>query len=90
MDIARMALNEIRAHDGLCTVRYAVIEKNQNEAKQERKDMHQANQNALLTLGGRVDRLYNRAWAVVGAIIGIETLAIIGVIAWAVHKTATP
>jgi hypothetical protein len=88
MELARMAMSELRKHEAICTERYEQIAQNQQNNKEDRNRQHTENQSALYAIHVRVDRLYNRAWAIVGAVVGIETLAIVAVIAWAVNKTA--
>lgn len=67
-------------HERICAERYEQIKEAQRAAKEERAKMHEENKQALAnavasmaatTAGtdGRIDRLYNRAWAVAGAIM---------------------
>lgn len=70
-------------HERLCAERYERIDENQQLASVERQRMHEENKQALAkavadtadtiaSLGGRIDRLYNRAWAVAATIISAE------------------
>lgn len=74
-------------HERLCAERYEQIKENQRNATKERHKMHEENKAALskavddttatlTAVAGRIDRLYNRAWYVAGAIISIEGAAV--------------
>lgn len=72
-------MQRLDRHEETCGERYARIEQNQRDARDERRDMHKENKD-------RIDRLYNRAWAIAGIIILGQMSVIVGVIAFALTK----
>lgn len=62
--LAQSALDRIDRHERDCIERGKRIEKNQEDAKAERKDMHVENRESLAAMGARVDRMYGRAWGI--------------------------
>lgn len=86
--LARAAAEGLKEHQRDCAEFRRDLRNNQERAAQERQQMHAANQNALQTaktailvevqaVHSRVDRLYNRAWAIAFGIMGLEGAALI-------------
>jgi hypothetical protein len=76
-------------HEIICAERWERVRQNQDDAKAERHRMHNDNKEELEKISGRVERLYSRAWAVAGTIIGTEGLIIIGIVGWVMNKSMT-
>jgi hypothetical protein len=100
-EVANAAMEKADQVERDLAIRFNDIKDAQREAKRERETMHAENKEALRDLeidlgaaiaaiGGRVDRLYNRAWSVAITIITAEAAIIIGVLGWAVHRVANP
>jgi len=72
-DLARSAMARIEQHEAVCTVRYGVIVKHQEEGAAERKAMHTANQES-------VRRLYGLLWKCAIGIIGFQAAILAGIV----------
>jgi hypothetical protein len=58
--LAQSALDRIDRHEQDCVERGRRMERNQEDAKVERKEMHRENQASLAKINERVDRIYGR------------------------------
>jgi hypothetical protein len=86
--VADAAMKKIEEHAKDCKDFRRDLRDQQERSNRERLEMHVANQAALGSMkssiltevthvAGRVDRLYNRAWAVAFTIMGMEGAALI-------------
>ena len=72
-EIAREALQRIETHEQVCTERYKQIVSNQDEARSERRDMHEQSQKWIEKLS---DRMWVSAGGVILALLGLITTLI--------------
>lgn len=69
--IANAAMAQLESHEKVCEWRYQQIVMNQNLGAQDRVTMHAENKAALEKIGGRIDRMYSRAWVAMITIMGL-------------------
>ena len=100
-EVANAAMEKADQVERDVASRFNEIKEAQRDAKKERETMHAENKaairdletdlgSAIAAIGGRVDRLYNRAWSVAITIMTAEAVIIVGVLGWTVHRVANP
>ena len=100
-EVANSAMEKAEQVERDVALRFNDIKESQREARKERYSMHSENKKqmeklasdtavAIAGIAGRVDRLYNRAWAVAITIMLAEGSIIVAVLGWAVYRIANP